>query len=50
MESSSNILLYQSELPILNDLTGILLHDEAKTELKGKKIKNEAFLLKTKFG
>jgi hypothetical protein len=50
MESLSNILLYWSKLPTLNDLIGILLHDEAKKELKGKKTKNEALLFNTKFG
>ncbi len=50
MESFLNILLYQSEFPTFNNLTGILLHDKAIKELRGKRIKNEAFLLKTKFG
>ncbi len=38
------------KIPTLNDLTRIFLHDEAKKELKGKKIENEALLLNTKFG
>jgi len=38
------------KIPTRNDLTRILLHDEAKKELKGKKTENEALLLKTKFG
>jgi len=37
MESLSNILLYWSKLPTLNDLTGILLHDEARRNLKGRR-------------
>ncbi len=50
MESLSNILFYRFELPTFNDLTRILLHDKATKELRGKRIKNEALLLKTKFG
>jgi hypothetical protein len=41
--------LYQFELLTLNDLIGILLHDEAKKEVKGKKTENETLFLKTKF-
>ncbi len=33
----------------MNGLTIMLLHDEAKEELKGKKIKNATFLIKSKF-
>jgi hypothetical protein len=43
-------MLYWYELPTLNDLIGVLLHDEAKKELKGKRTKNETLFLKTKFG
>jgi hypothetical protein len=50
MESLSNILLYRSKLPTFNDLIRILLHDEAKKELRGKRTKNEALFLKTEFG
>ncbi len=50
MESLSNILLYWFEFPTFNDLIGILLHDEAKKELRRKRTKNETFFFKTKFG
>jgi hypothetical protein len=49
MESLSTTLIYCSDLTILNDLTRIFLHDEAKNDLKGKKTENEVFIIKSKF-
>jgi hypothetical protein len=49
MESLSTILIYIFNLFYLNGLIKILLHDEAKEELKGKKIENGTFLIKSKF-
>ncbi len=49
MESLSTILIYCSNFLNLNGLTRMLLHDEAKEELKGKKIENATFLIKSKF-
>lgn len=47
MESLSIALIYHFDLPTLNDLIGIFLHDEVKKELRGKKTKNEVFLSST---
>ncbi len=47
MESLSIALIYHFDLPTLNDLTRIFLHDEIKKELRGKKTKNEVFLSST---
>jgi len=49
MESLSTILIFSFNLFHLNGLIRILLHDEAKEELKGKKIENGTFLIKSKF-
>jgi hypothetical protein len=49
-KTSRKMMPKKIKIPTLNDLTRIFLHDEAKKELKGKKIENEALLLNTKFG
>lgn len=49
-ESLMSTLIYHlNSLPTFGELIGILLHDETKKEIMGKKVKNENLFFKTRF-
>ncbi len=49
-ESVTSTLIYHlNNLPTLGELIGILLHNETKKEIVGKKVKNEVLFFKTRF-